>query len=115
MPGVPGLKRAPAQRTGTAPITIPPVCKLPVPPLPAGRTWTDRERARWDELWTGAAANMWTEDTLGVVAVYVVLETQMLNGRITAGVLGEFRMIAEQLAMTPVARARMNVRIEDTP
>jgi hypothetical protein len=95
------------------PILIDAVCTLPVPPLPAGRTWTDREQDRWQELWTSSAANLWAEDVAGLVAVFVVLETQFLNGRIAAGVLGEFRQIAEQLALTPAARIRLNIRVKD--
>ncbi|MET9411315.1 hypothetical protein ABZX90_37065 [Streptomyces sp. NPDC002935] len=93
---------------------IDPVCSLPVPDLPAGRTWTDVEQQRWHELWTGPAANTWSEDVIGIVAVYVALETQFLNGRIAAGVLGEFRQIAEQLALTPASRIRLNIRIRES-
>ncbi|MFJ3619605.1 hypothetical protein ACIPSH_15850 [Streptomyces iakyrus] len=95
------------------PILIDAVCTLPVPPLPAGRTWTDREQQRWQELWTSSAANLWAEDVVGIVAVYVVLESQFLNGRISAGVLGEFRQISEQLALTPASRIRLNIRIRE--
>ncbi|MFJ7340137.1 hypothetical protein ACIQU3_07490 [Streptomyces sp. NPDC101110] len=95
------------------PILIDAVCTLPVPPLPTGRTWTDRECQRWQELWTSSAANLWAEDVVGIVAVYVVLESQFLNGRISAGVLGEFRQIAEQLALTPASRIRLNIRIRE--
>jgi hypothetical protein len=48
-----------------------------------------------------------------VVAVFVVLETQFLNGRISAGVLGEFRQIAEQLALTPASRIKLNIRVKE--
>ncbi|MFL1903153.1 hypothetical protein ACJWDR_29220 [Streptomyces tauricus] len=96
------------------PIMIAPVCSLPVPDLPAGRTWTTREAQRWQELWSSGAANLWSEDVVGVVAVFVVLESQFLNGRISAGVLGEFRQIAEQLALTPASRIRLNIRVKES-
>jgi hypothetical protein len=93
---------------------IDPTCSLPVPTLPPGRAWTEREQQRWQELWTGAAANLWSEDVVGVVAVFVALESQFLNGRIAAGVLGEFRQIAEQLALTPASRIRLNIRVRES-
>ncbi|MFD6818833.1 hypothetical protein ACFWC5_00490 [Streptomyces sp. NPDC060085] len=93
---------------------IDPACDLPVPVLPAGRTWTEREQQRWQALWTGPAANVWTDDVIGIVAVLVTLETQFLNGCIAAGVLGEYRQIAEQLALTPASRIRLNIRIRES-
>jgi hypothetical protein len=92
---------------------IEPVCMLPIPDMPSGRTWTEREQQRWRELWSSSAANLWSEDVTGVVAVFVVLETQFLNGRISAGVLGEFRQIAEQLALTPASRIKLNIRVKE--
>lgn len=92
-------------------IHLPSACELPVPPLPADRTWTDRERARWSELWQGPIANLWDDGHIGLVATLVVIESQILNGRFSAVMVSELRMLADSLCLSPSAMHRMGVRI----
>lgn len=86
-------------------------CSLPVPELPAGRDWSDHERARWDELWSSPQATQWDESCRGTVAAVVVYETAILTGTASAWHAAEHRYACEALGLTPRALAALGWRI----
>jgi len=86
-------------------------CDLPVPALPAGREWTEDDRARWEELWQSPQAVMWDDSARGTVAVLVVYEAAILAGAAAAWQAQEARYAAEALGLTPKAMASLRWRI----
>lgn len=59
-------------------------CDLPVPEMPAGREWSEQEKARWVELWQSPQACAWDESTRGTVASLLIFETAILSGSAAA-------------------------------
>lgn len=88
-------------------------CDLPVPDLPAGRDWTDDDRARWEELWQSPQAVMWDDTARGTVAVLIVYEAAILAGSAAAWQAQEARYASEALGLTPKAMASLGWRITD--
>ncbi len=88
-------------------------CDLPVPDLPAGREWTEPDRARWDELWQSPQALMWDDTARGTVAVLIVYESAILAGKASAWQAQEARYASEALGLTPRAMASLGWRIAD--
>lgn len=88
-------------------------CDLPVPDLPAGRNWSDADRARWTELWESPQAVMWDDAARGTVAVLVVYEAAILGGTASAWQAQEARYAADALGLTPKALAALGWRIVD--
>ena len=86
-------------------------CELPVPEMPAGREWTDNDRARWDELWQSPQAVMWDDTARGTVAVLLVYEAAVLAGSASAWQAMESRYAADALGLTPKAMAALGWRI----
>lgn len=86
-------------------------CTLPVPDMPAGREWTDHERARWTELWESPQANAWDESCRGTVAAVVIYESQVFAGTASAWTAMELRHASEALGLTPRALAQLGWRI----
>jgi hypothetical protein len=86
-------------------------CDLPVPALPAGREWTEHDRARWDELWQSPQATMWDDTARGTVAVLIVYEAAILAGAASAWQAQEARYASESLGLTPKAMASLGWRI----
>lgn len=83
-------------------------CSLPVPSMPAGRTWSDVEQARWGELWSSPQATQWDESVRGTVALLVSYESRLLCAEGgTAWVAQEARYAAEALGLTPRAMATL--------
>lgn len=95
-------------------VALPPDgCTLPVPDMPAGRPWTDHERARWEELWQSPQATMWDESARGTVALLVAYESRLLCGDGgTAWIGQEARHAAESLGLTPRAMAHLGWEID---
>lgn len=88
-------------------------CDLPVPDLPAGREWTEHDRARWDELWQSPQAMMWDDTARGTVAVLLVYEAAILAGSASAWQAQEARYASEALGLTPKAMASLGWRITE--
>lgn len=86
-------------------------CTDPVPPLPDGRDWSEREQAAWKRLWTSPQAVMWDESCAGTVASLVVYETMMLEGRAAAWSAQELRHCSTELGLTPQAMKSLGWRI----
>lgn len=82
-------------------------CSLPVPKIPAGRTWSRVEKARWRELWGSPQATQWDETVKGTVALLVAYETALLSGEGSAWLAQEARHAAEALGLTPRAMAAL--------
>lgn len=97
-----------------APLVVLPAdgCQLPVPAMPAGRTWSEAERQRWDDLWTSPQACAWDETATGTVAALVVYETSILTGTASAWTAAEHRHASEALGLTPKAMAALGWQIE---
>src|SRR5690349_13868450 len=76
-------------------------CDLPVPSLPAGRDWSEVERARWEELWQSPQATQWDETARGTVACLLIYETAIYTGTASAWQAQEARYAAEALGLTP--------------
>lgn len=96
--------RANRGKGGTAPtlVTLPQAgCLLPAPDLPAGRPWTEPERAMWAELWASGQATQWTEAYVPIVALYVRVVCDAFAGRVTAGLAQEARHLADHLGLSP--------------
>lgn len=87
-------------------------CTLPVPPLPAGREWSETERTRWNELWTSPQATQWDETASGTVALLVTYESVLLSGQGAAWHGAEARHAAEALGLTPRAMAALGWAVE---
>lgn len=85
----------------------------PVPPMPAGRSWTEHEVARWDELWKSPQAQQWDESARTTVAILIVYETAILSGEAAAWQAQEARYAGEALGLTPRALAQLGWRISD--
>jgi hypothetical protein len=79
--------------------------------LPAGREWSEVERARWDELWQSPQATQWDDSARGTVALLVAYEADLLAGTASAWVAQECRYAAEALGLTPRALAALGWRI----
>lgn len=90
-------------------------CSLPPPDLPDGREWTDRERARWLELWATPQATQWDESAAGSVALLIVYESQLLAGDGTAWLAAEHRHLSTALGLTPTGLAALGWRIVEDP
>ncbi|MEU6339957.1 hypothetical protein ABZ883_03275 [Streptomyces sp. NPDC046977] len=88
-------------------------CLLPVPSMPAGRAWTDEDRARWEELWQSPQATMWDDTARGTVAVLLVYEAAVLAGTASAWQAQEARYAGEALGLTPRAMVQLGWRIVD--
>jgi hypothetical protein len=86
-------------------------CCLPVPEMPAGREWSDIERARWDELWRSPQATQWDETARGTVAALLIYESAILSSAASAWQAQEARYAAEALGLTPRALASLGWRI----
>lgn len=82
-------------------------CTLPVPEMPAGRSWTDVERQRWEELWTSPQATQWDETATGTVALLLTYESALLAGQGSAWTAAEARHASEALGLTPRAMAAL--------
>jgi hypothetical protein len=78
-----------------------------VPALPAGRDWTERERARWAELWTSPQASQWDESAVGTVVSLVIFEQMILTGSASAWHAQEARHAADALGLTPKSLAAL--------
>lgn len=90
-------------------------CTYPAPEMPAGREWSDAERARWEELWGSPQATQWDDAARGTVAVLVVYESAILAGKASAWQAQEARHASEALGLTPRAMAALGWRIVDDP
>lgn len=88
-------------------------CTLPVPDMPAGREWTDADRARWEELWQSPQATQWDDTARGTVALLIVYEAAILAGEASAWQAQEARHAGEALGLTPRAMAQLGWRIVD--
>lgn len=88
-------------------------CDLPVPEIPAGRTWSTHERDRWQELWESPQATQWDDTVRGTVAVLVTYEAAILDGSAAAWQAQEARYAAEALGLTPKALVALGWRIVD--
>ncbi|WP_236238811.1 hypothetical protein [Streptomyces sp. CC228A] len=88
-------------------------CTLPVPEMPAGREWTDADRARWEELWQSPQATQWDDTARGTVAVLIVYEAAILAGEASAWQAQEARHAGEALGLTPRAMTQLGWRIVD--
>jgi len=88
-------------------------CDLPVPEIPAGRTWSESERDRWRELWESPQATQWDDTVRGTVAVLVTYEAAILDGSAAAWQAQEARYAAEALGLTPKALVALGWRIVD--
>ena len=86
-------------------------CDLPAPELPAGRDWSDNERARWVELWSSPQATQWDETARGTVAMLVAYESAVFSGNASAWMAQEARYAAEALGLTPRALGQLGWRI----
>lgn len=86
-------------------------CDLPVPDMPAGREWSEIERARWVELWESPQACQWDETTRGTVATLVIFEAAVLSGTASAWMAQERRYAEEALGLTPRALGQLGWRI----
>lgn len=86
-------------------------CKLPVPPMPEGKTWTPAQRARWAELWKSPQACEWDESARGTVAALVVFESAVLDGTASAWQAQECRYAADALGLTPRAMVALGWKI----
>lgn len=86
-------------------------CTLPVPDMPAGREWTDHERARWTELWESPQANAWDETARGTVASLVIYETAIMSGVASAWMAQEARHASEALGLTPKSMLSLGWRV----
>jgi hypothetical protein len=82
-----------------------------VPDMPAGRTWTDTDRARWDELWRSPQATQWDETCRGTVAALLVYEAAILDGSASAWQAQEARYAAEALGLTPRALVALGWKV----
>jgi hypothetical protein len=85
---------------------------LPVPPMPAGRDWTDDERQRWDELWQSPQATQWDESARGLVAVMIVYEGAVLSGTASAWQATELRHAVDALGLSPRSMTAMGWSIQ---
>lgn len=107
-------RRPPSAAARTALVDLPAAgCTLPVPDMPAGREWTDDDRARWDELWRSPQAVMWDDTVRGTVAVLLVYEAAILAGDASAWQAQEARYAGESLGLTPKALVALGWRIVD--
>lgn len=88
-------------------------CDLPVPPLPAGRSWSEAEQVRWAELWSSPQAVMWDDTAAGTVVVLVIYESLILAGAASAWHAQEARYATEALGLTPKAMAHLGWVIAD--
>lgn len=88
-------------------------CDLPVPPVPAGRDWSEHERARWTELWESPQASQWDDSVRGTVAMLVAYESAVFAGTASAWQAQEARYAAEALGLTPRALGQLGWRIVD--
>ncbi|MDH2391255.1 hypothetical protein QCN29_21210 [Streptomyces sp. HNM0663] len=88
-------------------------CTLPVPDMPAGREWSEADRARWRELWQSPQATQWDDTARGTVAVLLVYESAILAGTASAWMAQEARYASEALGLTPRAMAALGWRIVD--
>lgn len=86
-------------------------CTLPAPPMPAGRSWTAPEAARWSELWGSPQAVQWDESATGTVAVLIAYEAAILAGTASAWMAQEARYASESLGLTPRALGQLGWRI----
>ena len=86
-------------------------CELPIPDLPPGRTWSEDERERWEELWRSPQATQWDETARGAAACLVIYETAIFTGAASAWQAQEARYAAEALGLTPRAMASLGWRI----
>ncbi|MFG2299432.1 hypothetical protein [Actinacidiphila glaucinigra] len=97
-------------------VVLPPTCDLPVPPLPAFRTWSPEEEEAWDELWSGPQANQWDDSFIPVVAMFVVHASSILAGRASAWMAQEARHLSDRLGLTPQGMLQLGwVFGEDVP
>lgn len=89
---------------------------LPAPDMPAGRAWSDPERALWDELWRTPMASQWDEAYAASVALFVVFTVETLSGQGTAWKAAEARQLADRLGLTPAGLVMNGWRLpEDMP
>lgn len=88
-------------------------CELPAPDMPAGRAWTQNQRARWVELWSSPQATQWDETARGTVASLVIYESAIMAGKASAWQAQEARYAAEALGLTPRALASLGWRIRE--
>lgn len=88
-------------------------CSLPVPKMPAGRTWTKADRERWVELWESPQATQWDDSARGTVALLLAFESAILDGSAAAWQAQEARYAAEALGLTPRALGQLGWRISE--
>ena len=86
-------------------------CDLPVPDMPSGRDWTDREQARWSELWESPQACAWDDSATGIVAALIIYESALFDGSAAAWHAAEHRHAGEALGLTPRAMNQLGWRI----
>jgi len=85
-------------------------CNLPVPAMPAGRSWTPAEKSRWNELWESPQACQWDETARGTVACLVIYESEIFASTATAWQAQESRHAADALGLTPRALTALGWR-----
>ncbi len=88
-------------------------CPLPVPDMPSGREWSERERERWQELWESPQAGAWDDSASGTVAALVIYESALMAGSASAWQAAEMRHAAESLGLTPRGMAALGWKIVD--
>jgi hypothetical protein len=90
-------------------------CTLPVPKIPAGRVWSNVEKARWRQLWQSPQATQWDETAAGTVALLIAFESRLLADEGSAWLAQEARHCTEALGLTPKAMAALGWAVEQPP
>ncbi|MFJ8495624.1 hypothetical protein ACIRBZ_45950 [Streptomyces sp. NPDC094038] len=83
-----------------------------MPDLPAGRMWSEAERAMWGDLWVSPQATQWHDAYVPLVATYVQIVCQSFAGKATAGLAMEARHLAEQLGLSPAGMRALGWQME---
>lgn len=76
-------------------------CKLPVPPMPKPRNWSDQEQQTWQDLWESPQATQWDDSYIPAVAAYICHSQAIYDGTASAWQAQEMRHLGEQLGLTP--------------
>lgn len=97
-------------------VALPGTCELPVPDVPADRQhWTPQQRARWETLWKGPAANLYDDAQIGPVALLVDLEALLAAGKLQAALVTEYRRLLADLLLTPQSLSGAGFCLEGWP
>ena len=94
---------------------LPLSCDLPVPPVPAGVTFTADERKHYRSIYRGPAGNYLDDSHAHEVAVYVRLTTAVLSGKASAWQAAERGKLAQQFGMTPASLRQLGYVLEGAP